>query len=194
MNSTELPPLPEPSTFASDLIKARTALGLTQSALSHQSGLSLSAIKAYETGRNLPGARELRELCQVLQVSPNKLLFGSEQPFGNKSLVDQFADGPPENDHVRAARTASLMLLLASDESASVLTLVRALAAARHGEEKVRQAVLGADLMVGMSRELASQAKSMEGSGALPAPGDFGAHLEAFMDRQGHIPDPKKST
>lgn len=131
----------------------------------------------------------------MLQVSPNKLLFGSEQPFGNKSLVDQFADGPPENDHVRAARTASLMLLLASDESASVLTLVRALAAARHGEEKVRQAILGSDLMVGMSRELANQAKSVErAGGSLPAPEAFGAHLEAFMDRQGHIPDPKKHT
>src|SRR5690606_4832477 len=95
-----LPELPSPTAFASELIKARTELGLTQSKLAEQSGLSVSAIKAYESGRNLPGARELRELCQALQVSPNKLLFGTEAPFKERTLTNLLADGIEEEAHV----------------------------------------------------------------------------------------------
>lgn len=191
MTSAALPPLPEPITFASELIKARTERGLTQSALAQRSGLSLSAIKAYEAGRNLPGARELRELCQALQVSPNKLLFGTEEPFKDSAPA---LDMPAENEHVRAARVAALMALLSQNESASIATLVHALTIARHGEEKVREVLLSTDLMVGMMREVVSQGNETLATGAAPNPSNVGTNLEAFMDRQGHVPGPQKDT
>lgn len=186
MTSAELPPIPEPIGFASELIKARTEKGLTQSALSKQSGLSLSAIKAYEAGRNMPGARELRELCQALKVSPNMLLFGTDNPFIMETV--------PENEHVQSARMLALMPLLAKNESASVLTLIHALAVARYGEETVRQALLKMDLMVGMTRELMTQAQVTNTTGTIPDPKSFGTNIEAFMDRQGHIPPTEKDT
>lgn len=41
-------------------------------------GISRLAISRYEAGRFIPGARELRILCEALGVSPNWLLLGTE--------------------------------------------------------------------------------------------------------------------
>jgi transcriptional regulator with XRE-family HTH domain len=192
VSDKQLPPLQEASTFSSELIKARAELGLTQSQLAERSGLSLSAVKAYEAGRNMPGARELRELCQALQVSPNKLLFGKELPFEEKSIANLLIEGTPEDVQVTSTRTALLLSLLASDERASVATLVRSLAIARQGVAKVDEAVIAADLMSAMGRELTRQTGVAMKTGEDVNPTEFVENMEGFMDRQGHIPDSKK--
>lgn len=43
-----------------------------------QVGVSKASIVRYEAGESLPGARELRILCDALWVSPNWLLLGTE--------------------------------------------------------------------------------------------------------------------
>lgn len=49
----------------------------------------------------------------------------------------------------------SCLAFLAADErNGAVVTLLRALALARHGEAKVREVLQGADMVVGMSREM----------------------------------------
>lgn len=58
----------------SRLIEARTAAGLTKAALADQSGISLSAIQSYETGRRTPQADQLGALARVLGVSADYLL------------------------------------------------------------------------------------------------------------------------
>jgi hypothetical protein len=144
----------------------------------------------------MPGARELRELCQALQVSPNKLLFGSEVPFKEQSFADAILDSEPEDEHVVRARTAFLLGLVSSDERHAVATLIRSLALSRHGEAKVKEVMQAADLSVGMFRGLiksAQDAATAKGS-ALPeemakAAGD---ELEKFMERNGHSSNPKK--
>lgn len=192
MSDPHLPQLPENISFASELIKARNDLGLTQSQLSSKCALSLSAIKAYESGRNLPGARELRELCNALQVSPNKLLFGKELPFESRSLMDHLTNGESENEAVARVRAMALLCLLASDERDAVFTLVRSLAVARHGLDKVKEALVGADFLAGMTREV-MQASSDALRTGVPIDVDLLApNLDAFMNRQGHIPEPKK--
>ncbi len=118
--------------FASALIKARTDKGMTQAQLSELSGVSRSAIKGYETGRNMPGARELRWLCRTLEISPNLLLFGTETPF---KTVGGWPWGKPDPDIVEANRQTLILLadLLAPRELQSLVDLMLSLATARHG-------------------------------------------------------------
>ncbi len=143
----------------------------------------------------MPGARELRELCQALQISPNKLLFGTEAPFKTQSMADLLTDGEAEDDHVARGRASFLLGLLAADERNAVVTLLRALALARHGEAKVREVLQGADMVVGMSREMGRLTQ-----GAIAGTEPFSdqqltesaERLDEFLDRQGHKTDPKK--
>ena len=189
---SQLPPLPENISFASELIKARNDLGLTQSQLAGKSGLSLSAMKAYESGRNMPGARELRELSQALQVSPNKLLFGKELPFEARTVLDALTNGESEDELVSRTRATMIFCLLASDERESIMTLARSLAIARHGVEKVKEALLGADFITGMMREMIVQGSHAVETGTPINLKSFGPNLDAFMNWQGHNPSPKK--
>lgn len=121
--------------IASSLIKARNELGLTQAQLSEFSGISRSAIKAYESGRNMPGSRELKALCRVLKVSPTVLLYGSEDAFVAQTGANL---APEEYDHTRVRwQLLALARMLPADEVAAVLKLVRAIAVARHGVDAV---------------------------------------------------------
>jgi transcriptional regulator with XRE-family HTH domain len=174
--------------IASALVRARAEKGITQADLAEQSGISRSAIKGYETGRNMPGARELRALCKVLRVSPNMLLFGTDQPF---ETGEPAADanphlrlllGDPEDQKRARLRLAMLGDLLTADEMGALLTLAHSLATARHGAEAVQKHVISADFMVAMSQALSTAAKS-GGEGV-----DFQSVMEASLERGGHKP------
>lgn len=195
MPTKKLPPTPTPSTFASELISARTERGLTQGQLSTLSGLSLSAIKAYETGRNLPGARELRELCQSLEISPNKLLFGSEFPFKEPSFDDVFVD-QPGSELVSHGRVTALLGLVTASERQAVLTLLRSLASARHGETKVKAALVEADAFFAILRATIKVSETAQRDGKPLSADQIAAsmttELEHFMTGQGHIAAPEK--
>lgn len=191
LSKSLLPALPETISFASELIRARGELHLTQSQMAENSGLSLSAIKAYEAGRNMPGARELRELCQALQVSPNKLLFGTELPFEKRTLANLLVDGVSEDEHVKRARSMTLLSLLATDEQEAVITLAKSIAIGRHGLEKVKERLLAGDLIAGIGRTVFEQARDNLNAGKPIDPKITAEKLEAFMDRQGHISDSK---
>lgn len=73
---------------------ARKQAGLTQKDLADRTrlldidgmGVSRGALSLYEIGKNSPPPKELRLLCEALKVSPNKLIYGTEDPF------DDFAD------------------------------------------------------------------------------------------------------
>lgn len=73
---------------------ARRKAGLTQNELAQRTqlldsegtGVSRGALSLYEIGKNAPPAKELRLLCEALKVSPNRLIYGVDDPF------DDFAD------------------------------------------------------------------------------------------------------
>lgn len=119
--------------FASALIKARTDKGMTQAQLSEESGISRSAIKGYETGRNMPGARELRWLCKTLEISPNLLLFGTETPFKRVGPWPHGAKLEPNSFEADKKALALLADLLTPFEVGSLVSLIHSLASARHG-------------------------------------------------------------
>lgn len=136
--------------IASEIIKGRERLGLTQAQLAAKSELSISAIKGYETGRNYPGTKELRQLCIALQITPNLLLFGDENPFEGDVAEKLASVGEFKGPHVRRARVAALMDLLSASESLAVYSLVQSIAQARHGEAEVRSRLEFADLGTGL--------------------------------------------
>lgn len=139
MTKSQLPKVPENISFASELIKARAGVELTQAQLSEKSGVSLSAIKGYETGRTMPGARELRELCQALEISPNKLLFGTETPFKADTFAPLFSTLEAEDKYLDRFQLGLLAALMTFDERKAVYTLMQGLVVARHGEARVRE-------------------------------------------------------
>jgi transcriptional regulator with XRE-family HTH domain len=44
-------------------------------------GISRAVISMYERGKNRPGTREFRILCDTLRVTPSELLYGTPTPF-----------------------------------------------------------------------------------------------------------------
>lgn len=150
MSSNDTNQMLDKMSIASEIIKGRELLGLTQAQLASQSGVSLSAIKGYEIGRNLPGAKEIRQLCQVLRISPNRILFGEENPFPERTW--------PESSVVTAASTAvstnkridHLLPFLSSGERGAIYHLVYSLAVSRHTVEEVTKVVRNADLEAGV--------------------------------------------
>ena len=136
--------------IASEIIKGRELLGLTQAQLAEQSQVSLSAIKGYETGRNVPGARELKQLCKVLRISPNRLIFGIENPFPERSWSDPTVPKEFEAPTARK-RIEHLLQLLSSKECDSLFQIIHALAAARHGVEKTSPLIRSADIETGIN-------------------------------------------
>lgn len=70
---------------------AREAKKLTQGQLAELTkradkdgkGLSRTVVSLYELGTNRPGPREIRMLCEVLQITPSYLIYGDDEPFDN---------------------------------------------------------------------------------------------------------------
>lgn len=111
--------------IATEISVARHLLGLSQSQLASKTGLSRNAIMGYESGRNKPGAREIKLLCEALRITPNKLLFGREAPFDlsedESSLIPQevFSD-----ERLMAAFAGLKFSLLLREEQLALLTLI----------------------------------------------------------------------
>lgn len=192
MSESHLPELPEEISFASELIKVRNERGLTQAQLAEKAALSLSAVKAYESGRNMPGARELRALCQALQISPNKLLFGTELPFAAKTVANLLVDGDTEDQLVKRMRLAYLSSMLSSDERVALHVLAESIAVARHGEKRVRETLVAADALAGIGRTFSGIFRDALSTGKVNEPEVLARELDEFLERQGHKPEPNK--
>lgn len=124
----------ESKSIASALIKARNERGYSQAQLAELTGVSRSAIKGYETGKNMPGSRELKALCLVLGVSPTALLYGSEEAFAAR-----LSGGASTALDASLARWQlfALAKILPVEEVAALLQLARAIAVSRHGVDAV---------------------------------------------------------
>lgn len=90
--STSKPGMKTPSTSAAtdvdqtdalpaELKNAREAKGLSFSDVHRVTGISRTTLHDYESGRSKPGAREIVKLCDALEISPNRLLLGSETTY-----------------------------------------------------------------------------------------------------------------
>jgi len=121
---------------AIELKRAREALGLTHTELHRMTGISRSVLFGYEAGRTVPNTEQLRLLSQALQVNPNRLVFGTDEPFkprtGLRSLV-KLRNSPLGI----VAATIFVPIVFASlddDQLEAVLTLLASLIEARNPE------------------------------------------------------------
>lgn len=65
---------------------ARERLGMAVREVHELTGISPAVLYGYEAGKTKPGAREIALISEALRVTPNVLLFGSEEPFGVPAL------------------------------------------------------------------------------------------------------------
>lgn len=120
--------------------QARERRGWTQNVLSTRSrlcdsehkGISRTVIVGYEAGTHKPGAREIKLLCEALQITPNWLLFGQESPF--ETLQPSMAIVRGGNEFVTAMRLAFTILLLRPHERDTISSLVLSLGGREVGD------------------------------------------------------------
>jgi len=118
--------------ISTEITVARGKLGISQSELASRTGISRNAIMGYESGRNKPGAREIRLICEVLRITPNKLLFGHEAPFDYSE--EESITVPKEifsDERLLSAFAGLKFSLLLREEQMALLTLVDNLLKAR---------------------------------------------------------------
>jgi len=122
--------------------QARSGLGISQQAVSTRSsmldadgiGISRATLSLYETGTNKPGAREILLLCEVLSVSPNWLLFGSESPARALQPSTLFLAG---DDLTISTRLAFAMLALNPTDRDSIANIVFSMLTSKLGDVKL---------------------------------------------------------
>lgn len=115
-------------TIGEQITQAMERLNITVTELHKRTGISRTVLLAYTRGTYAPGARELKLLCDNLDITPSVLLYGSNQvattPYrlGDIKLSDSGMD------------LIAFMVLLSTMtkvERQSLLTLVESISVAR---------------------------------------------------------------
>jgi transcriptional regulator with XRE-family HTH domain len=135
--TNEEAPRVRPSQIAVELRRARLKAGLSHSELHRATGISRTVLIGYEAGRTSPGGREMRKLCDALRVSPNQLVYGTEQPFQPDVALSRLGLNA---DALTFAHMMGLWNMLAGDDKRAFLTLMHSILEARHGREQLAQA------------------------------------------------------
>lgn len=134
------------------IVHARNGLSLSQQAVSTRSGMldsdrigiSRATLSLYETGTNKPGAREILLLCEVLSVSPNWLLFGSESPARALQPTTLFLAGDDLNI---SSRLAVAILALNRTDRDSVANIVFSMLTSKFGDVKLAAMMMMTQLL-----------------------------------------------
>lgn len=71
-------PANDPDIISLQIQLAREEAGLSVVEVSRLTGISKTVLHGYERGRTKPGAREIRLLSAALNISPNRLILGSD--------------------------------------------------------------------------------------------------------------------
>ena len=148
-------PLEDKGLLASELVNARAERGWSQADLSENSGVSKSALKAYETGRNLPGSRELLALCQALEMTPDQLLLGLHPGRGGAFPANVIKNLNQDFD-IMKSRLGALVNFLTRSEFDSLFTLARGIAISRHGADIVESVLREADAYTASAENIAN--------------------------------------
>ena len=118
------------------ILIARRRHELTQSQLASRSGVARTVIAGYEAGTYIPGGREIRRLCEALQMTPNYLLYGSDSPF---KIYDPLRELIERNDPQSAAIIIALVLqALSRAERDAALTMLLSMYESKRGPESLR--------------------------------------------------------
>ncbi len=119
--------------LAVELVRARKAAGWTQNELHQKTGISRDAIKGYESGRNMPGSRELRVLCEALGVSANKVLWGRDAFKAPAGPIRGMFSDPSMDLATQHLKMIMLLNMLTQDEREAIMTLTESIIVGRKG-------------------------------------------------------------
>jgi len=130
-------PIEQLDIVAIELRRAREDKGISHTELHRQTGISRPVLFGYEAGRTKPGAKELRLLSEALGVSPNRLLFGTDEPFkpktGIRSLL-KIRNSPELSLIMGMMLIPSAFAILDDDQIESILTVISSMVESRNKE------------------------------------------------------------
>jgi transcriptional regulator with XRE-family HTH domain len=111
-------------------------------------GISRTSLIGYEQGTSSPGLREIKLLCEVLRITPNWLVYGTDEAgLIKQASMEAFSLGV--NHELRGVLRAALVLLaLKGHERDSILSLALSLAGRQLGDLRLSGLMMTADLMV----------------------------------------------
>lgn len=137
---TEGSPAPQFGEIAAELARARSRAGLSHSDLHRLTGISRPVLFGYEAGRTKPGAKEIRLLCDALKVTPNRLIYGSDDaPFeAGTSPFPKWLDF--DSQDLGTVNVTVLMMMLSKEERLALLTLAYSILEARSGKQELEKA------------------------------------------------------
>lgn len=122
--------------IAVELQRARSNAGLSHSELHRVTGISRTVLIGYEAGRTNPGERELRRLCDALRVTPNQLLYGTDQPFQPDDALNRMG---LTSEALSVGHFIVMHNMLTADDRRAIFTLMYSILEARHGRKKMAQ-------------------------------------------------------
>lgn len=143
------------SDFGQRLRVAREERGFTQGAVAtrtkmldeEKKGISRTALVGYEAGNSKPGLREIVLLCEVLRVSPNWLIYGSESaPAASLPSMEMLSRSPNKIDDV--VMTALALTALKGHERDALQSLALSLAARQLKGDLELSALLGTGWLI----------------------------------------------
>lgn len=97
-------------------------------------GISRTAIIGYEQGTSKPGLREIKLLCEVLRISPNWLIYGTESAAMAALPSMELLGKAPEDQIGSVMRTALALTALKGHERDALQSLVLSLAGRQLGD------------------------------------------------------------
>ncbi|MCX7279319.1 MAG: helix-turn-helix transcriptional regulator [Burkholderiales bacterium] len=156
----ETPPTTESSksegatSFADRIKQARDERGFTQGAVANRTkmfdpdkrGISRTALIGYEQGTSNPGLREIRLLCEVLAVTPNWLIFGTDSAVGVSHTASELLKRQSSQLAV-VLRTALALTVLKGHEREALQSLVLSLVGRQLGDLRLSGLLSLSDLM-----------------------------------------------
>lgn len=139
-----------------DLIGSRIAAVRTKKGLNHdglakltklmdlpaQTGISRTTIRGYEVGLYKPGSREIRLLCQALEVTPTWLIFGDVNEVEGQATSKDSSNQPPQSEIQKFFVALHLLRSIDASERDTVYNVLHSIARLKHGENLYRASVI----------------------------------------------------
>lgn len=121
----------------------REARGLSQTDVSNMSkeldparkGVSRTVLVGYEAGQFRPGAREIRILCETLNVTPNWLIYGDDDFAGGTAQTSM--EALRKNGLFAAMRLALAISVMRPHERNALQSLALSMAGRELGDRKL---------------------------------------------------------
>lgn len=111
---------------------AREAKNFSQIDMHNKTGLSRTVLINYEAGRHKPGSREIKLICDALQISPNYLIYGNEEPHKvEDGLAGRLLNMGEEAFMPLAVLVPIISAILDHEEKRTILKMVEALIKAK---------------------------------------------------------------